>query len=171
MPKADQTPAYADANLEPTSDPTELRRWWKRRVGHGYYPYIVKVLRREQKDKLDFLTFELAGDASRLDPRGPFTVELNNQADWVWSELPSTAQHATEAKPYGFLMLTMEWARSNNVDAKIHSEGGGKWPASTGDAFSVLTQRVMSDEVVRGKVIDVFDTLVDSIRQDRSSDV
>lgn len=136
MTKADSTRTYTLANTEPVSDPAQLVAWWARdTVSNRYYPYKVKRVRRELKEGLDILYFQLA-----TQPELPvFKVELTRQYTHVWPDLPSTIQRATADGLYGFLMLSAAWETDaqnqlaqtpnyNGFQLTTLREGGEKWP-------------------------------------------
>lgn len=134
MPLADDTSTYDAADVETKASPDELNLWWARGIA-AYYPYKVRMIDRYDRDGLTFLVFRLA----RNEALGPFKVELTQQTAYVWSDLPSTAQKATNARPYGFLMLSGYWEievqellQEQNSPVVVHElrEGGGKWPLS-----------------------------------------
>ncbi|RKH59222.1 hypothetical protein D7W81_27670 [Corallococcus aberystwythensis] len=174
--KAVSTDEFADADTQPKASAHELKKWWHRNtIAPRFYPYIVKRIGEETTpDGLRYLYFQLARREDLKDPNNPdnakrFRVELTQQHKICWPDLPSTAQLATEAHPYGFLMLTADWEAnanselSNAFDVTSLRESGEKWPKSarTKDLLRALSE----DEALEDMpLLEALNHIMNSLR-------
>lgn len=157
--------SFAGSTREPTRHPDELKAWWHAEMA-VYRPYKVKVVKQlpDTAHGLVRLTFVLATEEAepRKTPPREFTIDVPGHPKQAWTDRPSTAQMVvSQERPYGFLFLTDEWAKSEGVDPDVYAEsggtgGGGKWPIGT-DAERVLL--AMQDETTRKKLLAVLDAI------------
>ncbi|MBZ4416192.1 hypothetical protein [Myxococcus sp. RHSTA-1-4] len=154
---------YYLANVVTKKTPDELNVWWLRELLPIYHAFKVKFEGRRTSlaEKDDILSFRLARDENL----GVFHVDLKDQPDLVWSDLPSTVQFATSDAPYGYLLLSDKWVDAQsatlNVDLQKYIEGGGKWPIGAGaEGLRKLIMERVSDKALQQLLLGLLENLL-----------
>jgi hypothetical protein len=105
---------------------------------------------------------------------GTFHVDLKDVPQDVWPLLPSTAQFTSPERPYGFLLLSLEWQQREQqrltglgiaVDFASLDEGGGKWPIGAADDYASVRRMLsgIKDNAVRKGLLETLDTLLTKV--------
>lgn len=166
MPSAKRVVTYSESTREPTSSADELLAWWDRPLpddatdprAWSYRPYRVQVIERQVTNGILLLTFVLARHAAQTQ----FKLQLPIESSYVWPDLPSTAQLATQGQ-YGFLFLSDLWAEDNNLSPATLAEGatepGNKWPFGGDGPVSAAARLVsaLRDGELRKKLLTLVD--------------
>jgi len=111
QPKVKPQRRRTKANSSPKRRPQDVKDYWDRAFSSdGYLGAIVKVHGR--RGRVVTFSMVVAGEVEKR----KLTVDLDD-GDYVWSDLPSTAQAATRALPYGLLFLTKDYFTAKKVPA------------------------------------------------------